>query len=113
MLACIVTALSGHDTVHFLASLILLGIGWNFLFTGSTTLAMEAYRPEEKDRAQSAINFWVFITMAVTSFASGAVVTTGGWAWLNMGSIPIVALVALALIWLGTRRNEEQSRVLE
>lgn len=113
MLACIVTALTGSDTVHFLVSLILLGIGWNLLFTGSTTLAMEAYRPEEKDRAQSAINFWVFITMAITSFASGAVVTTSGWVWLNMGSIPIVALVALALIWLGVKRNAEQSAALE
>ena len=45
-------------------------VGWNFLFTGSTTLAMRAWRPEEKDRAQAAINFFVFATMAVSSLAS-------------------------------------------
>jgi MFS family permease len=78
----------------------LLGVGWNFLFTGSTTLSMQAWTPEEKDRGQAAINFLVFATMALTSFASGALVTTQGWTWLNVGSILPVALTAVALLWL-------------
>ncbi len=102
--ACVAIALSGVDLQHFLAALILLGVGWNFLFTGSTTLALQAYQPEEKDRAQAAINFCVFATMAVTSFSSGALVTTQGWNWLNVGSIPALALMAAALAWLGARR---------
>lgn len=53
--ACIMIALSGQDLHQFLIGLFLLGVGWNFLFTGSTTLAMQAYRPEEKDKAQAAI----------------------------------------------------------
>ena len=76
--ACIAVALSGQDLHQFLIGLFLLGVGWNFLFTGATTLAMEAYRPEEKDKAQAAINFVVFAVMALTSFASGALVTTQG-----------------------------------
>jgi MFS family permease len=99
-LLCIGIALSGQDLHQFLIALFLLGVGWNFLFTGSTTLAMQAYRPEEKDKAQAAINFWVFATMAVTSFASGALVTTQGWAWLNLGSLVPVALTGMALLWL-------------
>lgn len=97
---CIVIALSGVDLQQFLIALFLLGVGWNFLFTGSTTLALQAYRPEEKDRAQAAINFCVFAVMALTSFASGALVTTQGWTLLNYGSLLPVMLTGAALIWL-------------
>ena len=98
--ACIGIALSGQDLHQFLAALLLLGVGWNFVFTASTTLALQAYRPEEKDRAQAAINFCVFATMAFTSFASGALVTTQGWSLLNVGSMLPVALMAGGLLWL-------------
>ncbi len=97
---CIAVALSGTELSQFVIALFFLGVGWNFLFTGSTTLSMTAWRPEEKDRAQAAINFCVFATMAVTSFASGALVTTRGWDWLNYGSLVPVALTAVALLWL-------------
>jgi MFS family permease len=104
-LACIAIALSGVGLHQFLLALFLLGVGWNFLFTGGTTLALDAYHPEEKDRAQAAINFFVFATMAVTSFASGALVTTQGWALLNAGSLVPVALTGLALLWLARQRR--------
>ncbi len=102
---CIAIALSGQDLQQFLLALFLLGMGWNFLFTGSTTLAMQAYRPEEKDKAQAAINFCVFATMALTSFASGALVTTQGWTLLNWGSLLPVGLSGLALLWLAAKRR--------
>ena len=100
---CVAIALSGVDLQQFLVALFALGVGWNFLFTGSTTLALTAYRPEEKDRAQAAINFCVFATMAFTSFASGALVTTQGWRWLNLGSLPVLVVIAGALAWLRFR----------
>lgn len=102
---CIAIALTGVDLHQFLIALFLLGVGWNFLFTGSTTLALQAYRPEEKDRAQAAINFSVFAVMAVTSFASGALVTTQGWQLLNLGSLVPVVLTGVALLWLALRRQ--------
>ena len=102
-LVCVAVALSGVELMHFVGALVLLGVGWNFLFTGSTTLALSAYRPEEKDRAQAAINFCVFATMSLTSFASGALVTTQGWAWLNVGSLVPLAVVGVALAWLAAR----------
>ena len=108
-IACIAIALSGVDLHQFLIALFLLGVGWNFLFTGSTTLSLQAYRPEEKDRAQAAINFFVFATMALTSFASGALVTTQGWLWLNVGSLVPVALTGLALAWLAWLRRQVQN----
>ncbi len=102
-LVCIGVALSGVEVTEFLISSFLLGIGWNFVFTGSTTLSLQAYRPEERDRAQGAINFCVFATMAITSFSSGALVTTQGWTWLNLGSLLPVGIIALSLLWAALR----------
>ncbi len=99
-LLCVAIALSGVELQQFVISLFLLGVGWNFLFTGSTTLAITAYRPEEKDRAQAAVNFCVFAVMALSSLASGALVVTQGWTWLNMGSIPPLVITAAGLLWL-------------
>jgi len=104
-LLCIAIALSGVELQQFTVSLFLLGVGWNFLFTGSTTLALTAYAPEEKDRAQAVLNFILFSTLAVTSFASGVLVTTQGWTWLNVGSLLPMALIAAGLGWLGLRRS--------
>jgi MFS family permease len=98
-LACIAVALSGVDLMQFLVALFLLGVGWNFLFTGGTTLALSAYRPEEKDKAQAAINFWTFVAMALSSFFSGALVTTQGWTLLNVGSLGVVAVTAAVVGW--------------
>jgi MFS family permease len=109
---CIVIALSGVELHQFVISLFLLGVGWNFLFTGATTLSLKAYRPEEKNQAQAAINFCVFAVMTVTSFASGALVTTQGWRLLNLGSLVPVALTAVALGWLAWRIATRREPVL-
>ena len=105
-LLCIAIALTGVDFNQFLFALFLLGVGWNFLFTGSTILAMTAYRPEERDKAQAAMNFFVFSTMAFTSFGSGALITSQGWNILNLGSLVPVAVTAGALIWLSSNRRK-------
>ena len=105
-LLCIAIALTGVDFNQFLLALFLLGVGWNFLFTGSTSLAMTAYRPEERDKAQAAINFFVFGTMAFTSFGSGALITSQGWNMLNLGSLLPVVVTAGALIWLSGNRRK-------
>ncbi|MFD0668173.1 MFS transporter [Ramlibacter sp. MAHUQ-53] len=102
---CIAIALMGVELGHFLVSLFVLGVGWNFLFTGSTTLSLSAYAPEEKDRAQGALNFFVFATMAVTSLSSGVLVTTQGWSLLNWGSLLPVAVCGAALAWLAARQR--------
>jgi len=99
-LACILFALSGLDLMHFLGALLTLGVGWNFLFIGGTTLFTEAYRPEEKTQAQGAMDFCIYSVMTLTSFSSGALVMTGGWSWMNWASLVPLALTALALLWL-------------
>ena len=106
---CVVVALSGVDLMQFLVALLLLGVGWNFLYTGGTTLLTQAYRPEEKNRAQGLMDSCVFWTMAATSFASGALITTQGWTWLNLGSLLPIALVIAALLWLVVRQRKGQN----
>ena len=108
---CIAVALSGVDLMQFLVALFALGVGWNFLFIGGTTLFTEAYRPEEKTTAQAAMDTVVFSTMTVTSFSSGALVTTQGWTLLNLGSIVPVLFAGLALAWLALQRRAAQNRL--
>ena len=107
--ACVLMALSGIELHHFLVALFLLGLGWNFLFTGATTLALTAYRPEEKDKAQGALNFCVFAVLAVSSLASGVLVTTRGWTLLNFGSLLPLGLTALALAWLAVMQRRQRT----
>ena len=105
--ACIAIALSGVQLHQFLVALFLLGVGWNFLFTGSTTLSLSAYSPQERDRAQGALNFLVFAVMAMSSLFSGVLVTTRGWSQLNWGSLLPVAVCAAALLWLAARQRAQ------
>ena len=103
-IACVVVALSGVEVMQFSVALFLLGVGWNFLFTGGTSLSIQAYAPHEKDRAQAVINFAVFAVMALSSFASGALVTSRGWFWLNTLSLLPLALTAW-MLWSLHRRG--------
>ena len=103
--ACIAVALSGVGLMQFLVALLTLGVGWNFLYIGGTTLFTEAYAPEEKTTAQAALDFCVYTTMAFTSFGSGALITTQGWTWLNLSSMVPVVVIAAALLWLARQRK--------
>jgi MFS family permease len=110
-LACIAVALAGVSVVDFAVALFLLGVGWNFLYTGGTTLALTTFMPEEKDRAQGLINFCVFVVQAISSFSSGALVTTQGWRLLNLGSLVPVGLTCLAMIWLAIRQFRRKAQI--
>jgi MFS family permease len=106
MAGCIAIAVQGLTLMHFWWALLLLGIGWNFLYIGGTTLLTEAYAPEEKAKTQGLNDFLMFFAMAGSSFASGALVTSAGWSVLNQIAIPFVAVTAFAsaLLWLKRRR---------
>lgn len=106
LFGCIGIALSGEDLMHFWWALLLLGIGWNFLYIGGTTLLTEAYAPAEKAKTQGLNDFLMFFAMAGSSFFSGVLVTSAGWTVLNQIAIPFVALsvFATSLLWLKRRR---------
>jgi len=93
-------ALSGVSVAHFWWSLVLLGVGWNFLYSGGTTLLTETYRPEERAKAQGANETAIFIMMALSSFSSGMIVTNAGWEKVNYAATPLIAVVILALLFL-------------
>ena len=95
-----IVALAGNAYGHFLAALALIGVGWNFMYTGGTTLLTETYEPNEKARTQGLNDFIVFATMSVSSVASGALVTTTGWQTMNRAALPILAVIAVAVLWL-------------
>ena len=104
-LVTIAIALSGIAIAHFWWALVLLGIGWNFLYTGGTTLLTETYRPEERAKAQGANDQAIFIMMLISSFTSGVTVTSAGWARVNLFALPLVAIVAIALAWFAHRQR--------
>jgi MFS family permease len=99
-IASIAIALSGISVAQFWWSLVLLGLGWNFLYIGGTTLLTETYRPEERAKVQGANDFTIFAVMAVSSFTSGMTVTSAGWEKVNLYALPLLGVVALAVAWL-------------
>jgi MFS family permease len=99
-LASVSVNFHGHDVVHYWLSLALLGVGWNFLFIGGTTLLTEVYRPEEKAKTQAVNDFIVFGTVTVTALGSGALLATVGWAAINALVVPFLLAVLLVLWWV-------------
>ena len=105
MIACIALALSGVTLMHFWWALFLLGIGWNFLYIGGTSLLTETYRPEERAKVQGSNDFMVFGVQALSSVSAGALVLGGGWTTLNLYAIPAVAVIAIATSMLIIQRR--------
>ena len=105
MFAAVGIALSGQQVTNFGLALALIGVGWNFMFVGGTTLLTETYRPSEKARAQGANEIIVFCTVAVTSVSSGVLVSAAGWNTLNLVALPALAAAGAAALWLALRRR--------
>ncbi len=96
-------ALNGVSVAHFVGALVLVGVGWNFMYTGGTTLLTDAYRPGEKARTQGANDLIMFTIMGLSSFSSGAMVSSAGWETMNWSSLPFLVLIASVAIWYGRR----------
>ncbi len=91
MFGCVAIALSGVTLTHFWWALVLLGIGWNFLFIGGTTLLTQVCSPQEHAKVQGTNDFVVLAAQAMTSLAAGLLVTSNGWVRLNEWVLPIIA----------------------
>jgi MFS family permease len=107
--AAIATALSGLAVANFWWSLVLLGVGWNFLYIGATTLLTETYRPEERAKAQGANEFAIFAMMTLSSFSSGMIVAGGGWDKVNYAASPLIAVVVAALLYLALQGRKAKA----
>jgi MFS family permease len=103
--------LSGITAMHFWATLIVLGVGWNFGFVGASALVLETHRPQEKNKVQAFNDFLVFGMMAVGSFSSGQLLANFGWSAVNLVVYPPVAfgLAVLMLVSFARRRAKLQA----
>ena len=102
-LGCVAIALSGVEVMHFWAALVLVGVGWNFMYLGGTTLLTETHTPAERAKVQGANDMAIFITMAVSSASSGWLFSARGWEVMNYGAIPFLVATGLAILFLRAR----------
>lgn len=103
--ACIGVNAMGVDVLHFYLALLLLGVGWNFLYIGASTLLTEVPAPSERNKVQAANDFLVFGLVSVSAWSSGAMHEWLGWQPANYIVLPLIAVAALATLWLLQRRR--------
>ncbi len=103
LFGCTAIALAGITVAHFWWSLVLLGLGWNFMFVGGSTLLTGTYRVSERAQAQGLHDLLVFGTTAASSFASGLILKANGWTMLNYVALPFITLAGVAVLWLMLR----------
>jgi MFS family permease len=104
--AALAIAISSISVAAFWFSMVLVGVGWCFLFVGGTTLLTETYAPAEKAKTQGINDLLIYVTMAATSLTSGAILYRFSWNTLNATALPLLAVTALAISWLAaSRRN--------
>ena len=106
LLASVLVALDGMTAWHFRIALGLTGVGWNFLFIGSTLLVTTCYRPSERGKAQALNDFLIFTASASSSFLAGFLQERLGWITLNWASVALIAVAFGAVLWLRLRPQE-------
>ena len=102
-LGSIAVSLTGIELVHFEAALILLGVGWNFLYIGATALLTENCRKEEAARVQALNDTLVFLGVTTATLLSGAMVNALGWQTVNLYAVFPILLVVAGLVRLMNR----------
>jgi len=107
--------LSGLTAMHFWATLVMLGMGWNFGFVGASALVLETHLPAERNKVQAFNDFLIFGMMALGSFSSGQLLANFGWSAVNLVVFPPVALglVVLGLLWSARRRRARLEPIAE
>ncbi len=98
----LISAVVGHQFVHYFAGLALLGLGWNFMFVAATTLLTSTYRPVERFRAQGANDLAIFGSQAIASLMAGTAIESLGWQTVNLIILPLLALASFAALRLGS-----------
>jgi MFS family permease len=103
MFVTIGIAHAGLTYWHFWLALFALGVGWNFMFVGATSLLTTTYATAEKAKVQGVNDLTIFLTMMTSSAASGALVSTSGWTDLNLYALPALLLAATGIVLLMMR----------
>jgi len=97
--ASVVVAVGSTSLPAFYAALFCLGVGWNFMFVGGTTLLAQAYRPGERGRAQGAAEMLRYAATALATLAAGPALDQYGWQAVNVAMLPIIGLAAVMTAW--------------
>lgn len=106
MFICVAIAIAGVEVMNFWLAMISLGVGWNFMFVGATTLLIETHTPAERAKVQGINDAAIFITLVASSLASGVLFSFQGWRAMNYYAIPVLALAGAAILWVAVRRRE-------
>jgi predicted MFS family arabinose efflux permease len=106
--ACSLIAMQSTSLTAFHAALFCLGVGWNFMFVGGTTLLAQSYRPAERARVQGAAEMLRYATTALATLAAGPALVRMGWETLNAAMLPIVGLAAVMTGWWAMSRRTER-----
>lgn len=102
---CLVANMSGIAFANFSIGLALLGLGWNFMFVGGSTLLTQAYAVTERAKTQAANDFLVFASSVLGAFGSGMLQNTYGWAAVNAGIAPAMLIALTSIVWYSLRRR--------
>jgi hypothetical protein len=102
---CVAIALSGAEVMNFWVALTVLGVGWNFIFVGATTLLTECHTPAERAKVQGVNEMAILFTLVASSFSSGALFSYQGWQAMNYSALPLLVLAGSGILWLAMRRR--------
>lgn len=105
-IGCALVNLNGASIIHFWAALVLLGLSWNFLFVGATSLLTQTYQRAERFKVQALNDFIIFTVVAVASLSAGFLQYRFGWAAVNIGVLPLLVLVLISILWLKSHYKE-------
>jgi MFS family permease len=100
LVASVVISITVHEYIGYWAALVMLGLGWNFLFVGGTVLLTRSYLPPERFKAQATNDFTVFGTQAIASLSAGTVLYFANWFVLNMIVLPLLLVTFIAIVLL-------------
>ena len=109
-IACVGAALSGIGVTEFWFAMFLLGIGWNFTFTGGSSLLLQAHNAAERAKTQGAMNFSINFFVAIGTLSSGALLHYLSWAWLNILALPLIAVAMGATLWYAAMLRRAEAR---
>jgi MFS family permease len=104
-LVCVAVALAGAEVMNFWLAMVLLGVGWNFMFVGATSLLTEAHTAAERAKVQGVNDAAIFSTLVVSSLSAGALYSLEGWQAMNVYAVPFLILGGAGILWLAASRR--------
>lgn len=111
-IVCVIINISGIELGHFLVAMFLIGVGWNFLFIGATTLLTECYEPSEKAKTQGFNDLCIWASVTAGAVVSGTAIHELGWTMVNFVVAPLILVTLVSLLWLrlsGAKQVASQS----